>query len=202
MIEGRGAVMPQQIVGIHFKKEAAVYYSTKYSSPIGTITLASDEDNLVGLWMEGQKYYGDTIPDKMVENGELSIFITVKKWLDRYFTGEKPEISELPLAPTGGEFRKGVWQILCEIPYGEVITYSDIAKKMAAKMNKEKMSCQAVGGAVGHNPISVIIPCHRVVGSNGSLTGFSGGISKKIKLLELEGVDMSRLFVPEKSTAS
>ena len=94
-----------------------------------------------------------------------------------------------------------MWQILGEIPYGTVITYGDIAKKMAATMNRSSMSSQAVGGAVGHNPISVIIPCHRVVGSNGSLTGYAGGIKTKVKLLELEGVDMSKLFVPAKGTA-
>jgi methylated-DNA-[protein]-cysteine S-methyltransferase len=125
----------------------------------------------------------------------------VKKWLDRYFDGEKPDLSELPLAPTGGEFRRMVWDILCEIPYGEVVTYGDIAKKMAQKMKRKSMSSQAVGGAVGHNPISIIIPCHRVVGSNGSLTGYAGGIDKKIKLLELEGADISSLFVPTKGTA-
>ena len=107
----------------------------------------------------------------------------------------------MPLAPIGGKFRQEVWGILCEIPYGEVITYGDIAKKVAAKMNKESMSSQAVGGAVGHNPISIMIPCHRVVGSNGSLTGYAGGIGIKVKLLELEGVDMTDFFVPQKGTA-
>ncbi|MEM5767252.1 MAG: methylated-DNA--[protein]-cysteine S-methyltransferase [Bacillota bacterium] len=178
-----------------------MYYSTIYPSPVGTITLACDNDNLVGLWLEGQKYHGGTIPEEMIENNDLPLFDAVKKWLDRYFTGEKPSISELPLAPIGGEFRQGVWGILCEIPYGEVITYGDIAKKMAVKMNKNSMSSQAVGGAVGHNPISIIIPCHRVVGSNGSLTGYAGGVNTKVKLLELEGVDMSRLFIPTKGTA-
>ncbi len=178
-----------------------MYYSTTYASPIGNITLACDENSLVGLWTDGQKYYGDTIPERMMEKDNSPILAAAKKWLDKYFAGKKPDISELPLAPIGGEFRQGVWQILCEIPYGEVITYNDIAQEMAFKMNKEKMSCQAIGGAVGHNPISVIIPCHRVVGSNGSLTGFAGGIDKKIKLLEHEGVDMTKLFTPKKSTA-
>ena len=180
-----------------------MYHSTTYSSPVGIITLACDGDgqNLVGLWMEGQKYHGDSIPEIMIERDDIPIFKVVKKWLDRYFTGEKPDISELPLAPIGSEFRQGVWNILCDIPYGEVITYGGIAKKMAIKMNRESMSSQAVGGAVGHNPISIIIPCHRVVGSNGSLTGYAGGVKSKIKLLELEGVDMSRLFVPQKGTA-
>lgn len=170
---------------------------------MGTITLACDDggNNLVGLWTEGQKYHGNTIPEAMTENNHMPIFDTVKKWLDRYFASEKPDISELPLAPIGGEFRQGVWSILREIPYGEVITYGSIAKKMAEKMGKESMSSQAVGGAVGHNPISIIIPCHRVVGSNGSLTGYAGGVQIKIKLLELEGVDLTGMFVPKKGTA-
>jgi methylated-DNA-[protein]-cysteine S-methyltransferase len=178
-----------------------MYYSTSYQSPVGTLTFASDGDNLVGLWIEGQKYHGNTIPEEMTEKNDIPVFKTAKNWLDRYFAGEKPAISELPLAPIGGEFRQGVWSILCEIPYGEVITYGDIAKKMAVKMNKTRMSSQAVGGAVGHNPIAIIIPCHRVVGSNGSLTGYAGGIGTKVKLLELEHVDMSRLFIPKKGTA-
>lgn len=179
-----------------------MYYSTIYQSPMGALTLACDGDeNLVGLWMEGQKYHGDTIPEAMIPNDDLSVFIVAKRWLDRYFNGEKPAISELPLAPIGGAFRQGVWAILREIPYGEVITYGDIAKRMAAKMGKPSMSSQAVGGAVGHNPISIIIPCHRVVGSNGSLTGFSGGVDKKIQLLTLEGADLTHLFVPVKGTA-
>jgi methylated-DNA-[protein]-cysteine S-methyltransferase len=178
-----------------------MYYSTTYLSPVGLITLACCGDNLVGLWIDGQKYHGDTIPETMVKKNNMPIFTAAKKWLDRYFAGEKPAISELPLAPIGGEFRQGVWNILCGIPYGEVITYGDIAKKMAVKMNKGSMSSQAVGGAVGHNPIGVIIPCHRVVGSNGSLTGYAGGIQTKIKLLELEGADMSCLFIPQRGTA-
>lgn len=178
-----------------------MYYSTRYLSPIGSIMLASDGKNIVGLWMEGQKYFGATVSEEMVGKDDLPVLVATKKWLDRYFAGEKPEISELPLAPIGGEFRRVVWDILCQIPYGEVMTYGEIAKKVAKSMSKKSMSSQAVGGAVGHNPISIIIPCHRVVGSNGSLTGFAGGIDKKIKLLKLEGVDMSKLFVPTKGTA-
>lgn len=180
-----------------------MYYSTIYSSLVGDITLACDGDskNLVGLWMEGQKYHGDTIPEVMILKNDIPLFKTAKKWLDRYFAREKPSISELPLAPIGGDFRQGVWQILCDIPYGEVITYGDIAKIIAKKQNKANMSAQAVGGAVGHNPISIIIPCHRVVGSNGSLTGYSGGVKIKTQLLELEGVDLSKMFIPKKGTA-
>lgn len=178
-----------------------MYYATDYLSPIGMIRLAADGRAIAGLWMEGQKYFGDTIPEEMVENNELELFYKAKAWLDRYFLGEKPAISELPLAPVGGEFRQEVWKILCEIPYGQVITYGDIAKKLADKMNRKTMSAQAVGGAVGHNPISIIIPCHRVVGSGGSLTGYSGGIEKKMWLLTHEGMCMDRFTVPKKGTA-
>ena len=178
-----------------------MYYSTAISSPVGTITLACYDDNLVGLWTEGQKYHGDTIPEAMTENNDIPIFNTVREWLNRYFAGEKPDIAGLPLSPIGGEFRQSVWKILREIPYGKVITYGDIAKKIAMKTGRASMSSQAVGGAVGHNPISIIIPCHRVVGSSGSLTGFSGGMEMKMKLLELEGADVSSLFIPKKGTA-
>ncbi len=180
-----------------------MYYSTTYPSPIGEITLACDGEgrNLVGLWMEGQKYHGGAMREAMRPKGDMRLFDTTKRWLDRYFAGEKPDISELPLAPVGSEFRRRVWRILREIPYGEVTTYGEIAKKIAADLGRESMSSQAIGGAVGHNPISIVIPCHRVVGANGSLTGFSGGIQTKIKLLELEGVDLSRLFAPTKGTA-
>lgn len=178
-----------------------MYYSTTYLSPVGLLTLASDGDNLIGLWMAGQKYHGDTILEAMKEKDNISVFKATKKWLEKYFAGGQPAISELPLAPVGGEFRQQVWNILTEIPYGKVITYGDIAKEMAVKMNKQSMSSQAVGGAVGHNPISIVIPCHRVVGVNGSLTGYAGGIGTKIKLLELEGVNMSSLFIPKKGTA-
>lgn len=191
---------PVAIPDIHHE-EKHMFYSATYSSPLGMLTLASDGKSLTGLWLEGQKHFADTIPDSTPAKEDLSVFDVARKWLDRYFSGEKPPISELPLSPGGGQFRQGVWSILCDIPYGQVITYGEIAKKMAVRMNRERMSSQAVGGAVGHNPISIIIPCHRVVGANGSLTGYAGGVGKKIKLLELEGCDMSRLFVPEKGTA-
>ena len=160
-----------------------MYYSTTYLSPLGKITLACDAcgKNLVGLWLEGQKYYQGTLKEALIEKDAVPLFDIAKKWLDRYFSGQKPDVAELPLAPQGNAFRQGVWEILCTIPYGEVITYGSIAKKMAVKLQKERMSSQAVGGAVGHNPISIIIPCHRVVGANGSLTGYAGGIEKKTK---------------------
>lgn len=178
-----------------------MYYATHYSSPIGPLMLVSDENNIVGLWMEGQKYFGGALAGKPVEEDDIPVLLAAKRWLDRYFAGGNPAISELPLAPIGGEFRQGVWRMLCEIPYGEVTTYGELAKKMAARMNRQKMSAQAVGGAVGHNPVSIIIPCHRVVGAGGSLTGYAGGVGKKLKLLEFEGVDTSGLSVPTKGTA-
>ena len=172
-----------------------MYYATTYQSPIGVITLACDGHSLVGLWNEGQKYHGGSITGAMTPRRDLPIFDQAKQWLDKYFAGEQPAISALPLAPVGSAFRQGVWDILRGIPYGEVVTYGEIAKKMGCK------SSQAIGGAVGHNPISIIIPCHRVVGASGSLTGYAGGVEMKIRLLELEGVDMSKLFVPKKGTA-
>lgn len=169
-------------------------YKTHYHSPIGEILLASQNNALIGLWLEGQKYYLGKIKDEMKEKDDEEILIKTKKWLDQYFNGERPEIKELNLAPKGSDFSKIVWNLLCEIPYGEVTTYGSIAKKVAKQMKKERMSAQAVGGAVGHNPISIIIPCHRVIGSNGSLTGYAGGIEKKVKLLEWEKVNVRKMW--------
>ncbi|PST34390.1 methylated-DNA--[protein]-cysteine S-methyltransferase [Enterocloster lavalensis] len=178
-----------------------MYYEMKYDSPVGRLTLASDGLNLAGLWMEGQKYFGGTVPGELRPNEELEVFSRAKDWLDRYFNGKKPEPSELPLAPVGGEFRQTVWELLCEIPYGELTTYGQIAREAAKRLQRESMSAQAVGGAVGHNPISIIIPCHRVVGTGGSLTGYAGGLDKKIWLLKHEGVKMDGLTVPARGTA-
>ncbi|WAV88319.1 methylated-DNA--[protein]-cysteine S-methyltransferase [Oxalobacter aliiformigenes] len=176
-------------------------YRTDYESPLGRVTLASDGESIVGLWLEGQKYFGDTVNGEMHREDRLAIFAKTRDWLDRYFRGEKPAIAEILLAPAGNRFRQEVWKILCDIPYGEVMTYGAIARMIAERLGREKMSAQAVGGAVGHNPVSIIIPCHRVVGANGSLTGYAGGIRTKIRLLEHEKADMTGLFVPEKSTA-
>ena len=176
-------------------------YRTDYESPLGRVTLASDGESIVGLWLEGQKYFGDTVNGEMHREDRLAIFAKTRDWLDRYFRGEKPAITEILLAPAGNRFRQEVWKILCDIPYGEVMTYGAIARMIAERLGREKMSAQAVGGAVGHNPVSIIIPCHRGVGANGSLTGYAGGIRTKIRLLEHEKADMTGLFVPEKSTA-
>ena len=171
-------------------------YSAHYVSPVGEIMLASDGGHVIGLWLEGQKYYAATVTARTEEKPDLPVFLQAENWLDRYFRGEKPAVSELPLAPVGSAFRQTVWEILCEIPYGATTTYGRIAVEAARRLKKASMSGQAVGGAVGHNPISIIIPCHRVVGTDGSLTGYAGGIDKKLRLLAHEGVDISRLSVP------
>lgn len=171
----------------------------KYNSPLGAITLASNGEALAGLWFDGQKYYGDTLPDKH-EQERLAIFDETTAWLDMYFSGKKPDFTP-KLSFDTTPFRQAVWEILLTIPYGKTMTYGEIACKIAAQKGLERMSSQAVGGAVGHNSISIIVPCHRVVGTNGSLTGYAGGIERKIKLLELEKNDMRKLFVPKKGTA-
>ena len=170
-----------------------------YDSPLGRILLAADEIGLTGLWFEGQKYYADNLPEEHTEQ-ETPILTEAKRWLDIYFAGKEPDFLP-PLHPIGSAFRQAVWEILLQIPYGQTITYGEIARRIAEQKGLARMSAQAVGGAVGHNEISVIIPCHRVVGTNGSLTGYAGGIDKKVKLLELEHADMRGFFVPKKGTA-
>lgn len=174
-------------------------YISRYNSPLGAILLAADDTGLTGLWFEGQKYFSAGLDDKCEER-ELPVFETAKHWLDIYFSGKEPDFTP-PLNFIGTEFQKEVWEMLLTIPYGRTMSYGEIAKRIAGKRGTEHLSAQAVGGAVGHNRISVIVPCHRVVGSNGSLTGYAGGIDKKIKLLELEKTDMKGLSVPKKGTA-
>lgn len=173
-----------------------MFYKTDYNAPIGRMMIVSDDTRIAGVWLEGQKYFGGVIGEDLLCRDDLPVLQEAKSWLDRYFAGDKPQISELPLAPRGNAFRQAVWQILCAIPYGEVVTYGDIAKEIARQQGVKTMSAQAIGGAVGHNPISVIIPCHRVVGANGNLTGYAGGLDVKIKLLAHEGVDMEKFFHP------
>ncbi len=174
-------------------------YTSHYESPIGGITLASDGEALTGLWFDGQKYFALYL-DREHEEKELAVFELAKKWLDVYFSGKDPDF-KVPLHFTGSGFQNEVWEILYSIPYGQTMTYGGIAKIIAEKRGLSRMSAQAVGGAVGRNEISVIVPCHRVVGTNGSLTGYAGGIDKKIWLLEHEGADMDGLFRPKHSTA-
>ena len=165
-------------------------YVQYYSSPLGKITLASDGKSLTGLWFQGQKYYAQTLDQEYIEK-DLSIFQDVREWLDSYFRGEIPSI-DIPLSPQGSPFRQEVWDILLKIPYGHTMTYGDIAKEIAKKRGLKTMSSQAVGGAVGHNPISIIIPCHRVMGSNHSLTGYAAGIETKRRLLDIENIDYKK----------
>ncbi len=174
-------------------------HTTYYDSPLGKILLAADEEGLIGLWFENQKYYADVLGNETVQEKNDTLRET-EKWLNIYFSGRKPEFTP-PLHMIGSAFRKSVWEILLTIPYGQTMTYGDIAKQLARQNGWKGMSAQAVGGAVGHNSISVIIPCHRVVGSNGSLTGYAGGIDKKVKLLTLEKTDMSHFFIPKKGGA-
>lgn len=163
------------------------FYKTTYQSPVGTYVLACDKfENLIGVWLVGQKYFCSGA-DILIEEDRLKIFRDTKIWLDNYFEGKKPNIKSLPLAPIGNKFRQAVWAELCKIPYGEVTTYGKIAKEIARQRGLTKMSAQAIGGAVGHNPISIIIPCHRVIAQNGSLIGYAGGVEVKQKLLALEG---------------
>lgn len=166
-------------------------YTNHYDSPLGGITIASDGKALTGLWFDGQKYFADSL-DAEHQEAELHVFSQTKKWLDLYFSGRCPDFTpELKMKTT--DFRRRVWEVMLTIPYGKTMTYGEIAEVIATRM-----SAQAVGGAVGHNSISIIIPCHRVVGSNGSLAGYAGGIQKKVKLLELEGAGMSKFFIPKK----
>ena len=161
-------------------------FTAHYDSPLGSITLASDGTSLFGLWFEGQKFFADTLNRKHEERCDLPIFHETCRWLDIYFSGNQPAFSP-PLLMRATEFQKSVWKVLLTIPYGHTMTYGDIARIIATQYGRKSMSAQAVGNAVGHNRISLIIPCHRVIGSNGSLTGYAGGIERKAWLLQMEG---------------
>lgn len=177
------------------------YYKTTYKTPEGfsDIIINSDGEYITGLWFEGSR---DSLKHKLdCEEKELPIFEETKKWLDIYFNGKEPQFTPKYRIENLTPFRKDVIDIMNNIPYGKIVTYNDISKIIAEKKGIERMSSQAVGGAVGWNPICIIIPCHRVVGSNGSLTGYGGGIRNKVKLLELEGNDMSKFFIPKRGTA-
>lgn len=171
-------------------------FTAKYQSPVGELLLSANENALTGLWIEDQKHYGATLPNNTEENPDSPVIKAAALWLDRYFGGERPAPNELSLEPMGSDFQRMVWDILCHIPYGEVMTYGDIAKEIARRKGLGRMSAQAVGGAIGHNPISIIIPCHRVIGANGSLTGYAGGTELKQRLLSFEGVNTEVLILP------
>ena len=163
-----------------------------YASPLGGMTLAGTESAITGLWFDGQKYFGAGLPESAAR-GVTAPLREALRWLDIYFSGKNPGFTP-PLCPSGSDFRRAVWDELLKIPYGETVTYGALAARLGTGC------AQAAGGAVGHNPISLIIPCHRVVGADGSLTGYAGGIFKKLSLLRLEGADVSRLTVPLRGT--
>lgn len=185
-------------------------YRTDYATGlIGTLTLATDGATLVGCWFDNDRFFGYGVNENMVPLAEAApdaegacsaVLNDARSWLDRYFAGDRPNPHELPLNPGGTDFQKSVWRILADIPYGETVTYGDIAKRMETASGR-RMSAQAIGGAVGRNPLCVIVPCHRVMGARGNLTGFGGGIDTKIKLLEHEHANMEGFFIPKKGTA-
>ena len=151
--------------------------------------MASEGTALVGLWFDGQKYFADTLLcPEYEERPDLPIFEQTRRWLDVYFAGKEPGFTPPILMRASSDFRRLVWEQLLTIPFGHTLTYGDIARRIAAERGLTSMSAQAVGGAVGHNPVSIIVPCHRVVGTNGSLTGYAGGIERKERLLKIEGI--------------
>lgn len=171
-------------------------YVNRYQSPLGGILLAADEAGLTGLWFEGQKYFARSLEGEGEER-ELPVFAGAKRWLDVYFSGREPNF-QLPLHFGGTDFQNEVWETLCTIPYGQTVTYGAIAERLAAKRGIPRTSARAVGGAVGHNRISILVPCHRVIGSGGTLTGYAGGLERKAALLKLEGVKLTCPVTPGK----
>ena len=177
----------------------AAVFTRHYDSPMGRILLAADEIGLRGLWFDGQKYFARDLPEKRIEQ-ETHAIAKARRWLDVYFTGKEPDFLP-PLHPIGSAFRQAVWIMLLQIPYGHTTTYGEIARQLTGTAGLSRMSAQAVGGAVGHNEISIIIPCHRVVGTSGSLTGYAGGIEKKSEAAGTGTGRYDRIFVPKKGTA-
>ena len=166
------------------KRKRSLEYTCTYKSELGNILLAADEIGLTGLWFEGQKYFANTLPEEHISQ-ETPILTDAKKWLDIYFSGVEPDF-QIPIHLEGTDFQMCVWEMLCTIPYGETTTYGAIAKQIAHDRGISKMSSQAVGNAIGRNPVSVIVPCHRVIGAKGNLTGYAGGIERKAELLKIE----------------
>ena len=172
-------------------------YTYHYDSPLGSITMAGSETALTGLWFDGQKYFGSSLSAGEYEEQMISVFEQAIDWLDTYFSGENPGfLPALSIETT--PFRKAVWEIMLTIPFGQTMTYGEIADRIAKERGLCTMSAQAVGGAVGHNPFTLMIPCHRVVGAKGSLTGYAGGIERKLRLLELEKADLSSFSIPRR----
>lgn len=168
-------------------------YINKYKSMLGNIILLSDGKSLTGLWFEDQKYYKDGFNESYIEK-DLEVFKLTKEWLNIYFRGENPNF-KIPIKYEESKFREEIFKILEDIPYGQTTTYGDIAKIIARKRNMKIMSSQAVGSGIGHNPISIIIPCHRVLGKDNYIGGFASGIERKLKLLDLEGIDIEKIRI-------
>jgi methylated-DNA-[protein]-cysteine S-methyltransferase len=186
---------------VHWNRGDAMTYLTEYETPIiGTLTLSSDGTSITGCWFDNDRYFGYGIDEPVERKDDLAVFELARRWLDRYFAGDAPDPRELPLAARATAFQQHVREAMLDIPYGQTTTYGAIAKRIEQKTGK-RQSARAVGGAVGHNPLCLIVPCHRVVGSNGSLTGFGGGIDMKIKLLEHEHAMKDSFKRPKKGTA-
>ena len=169
-----------------------IKFKSYYNSPLGKIIIVTDNASVYGVYFDNQKYMPENLEDYEINDNILAIK-EVKNWLDEYFEGKNPSVKKLSIKLIGSEFKLLVWNVLKTIPYGKTLTYGEIAQMLSKKMNKEKMSARAVGSAVGHNPISIIIPCHRVLGKNNKITGYAGGINKKIELLKLEGINVNNL---------
>ena len=163
---------------------SGMQYVCRYDSPLGPMLLAAEGDWLTGAWFEGQKYFGRTLAAGRAE-GDAPVLTLARRWLEVYFSGREPDFA-VPLRPSGTPFQQEVWAALREIPYGQTTTYGAIARQMAARRGLPRLSAQAVGGAVGRNPICILVPCHRVLGADGSLTGYAGGVERKRRLLEME----------------
>ncbi len=177
------------------KKKESMHYLSRYESPLGAMTMAGDGEYLTGLWFDGQKYNRSTISDDAVLRPHLPVFTQTAQWLDTYFGGADPGFTP-PIRVEGSDFKKMVTSIMLSIPFGATSTYARIAAEVAHHMGRKQMSAQAVGGAVGRNPIVLIVPCHRVLASDGSLRGYAGGVDRKERLLEMEGVNVSSLLTP------
>lgn len=162
-------------------------FCSYYQSCCGKMLIAATEQAVCGIWFENQKHYAYKANKNMQKNDNLPIFIKTKKWLDDYFAGKNPDAKEIPVVLHGSDFQQKVWSILQTIEYGKTMTYGQISKLIERQSGK-KMSAQAVGGAVGHNPVSIIVPCHRVLGANKNLTGYAAGLDIKTKLLKIEGI--------------
>ena len=169
-------------------------YISHYASPLGGMTMASDGEALTGLWFDGQRFFAETLSAEHQEKA-LPVFHETVCWLEDYFSGRVPDFTPAMRMRTTA-FRKAVWEMLLHIPYGRTVTYGEIAGRMAGRTGRKQLSAQAVGGAVGHNAISLIIPCHRVLGADGSLTGYAGGTEKKALLLQLEREHSNTVTAP------